>query len=193
MRGSRLLVPGMEIQNARRVTEHPPASLAALRHRYGRRYRWYVLLTVMMGTMASIMASTIVNVAVPDSSLHFALGDHGVLFLGKADMLLMNSPMFEPVELKHRLFSKLNHMPPRARNLASALGRRPVAEIATGYELLRHLRADESLRSTPFIMVTAESKTENVIAAKKAGVSNYIVKPFNAQTLKTKIEGVCGV
>ena len=39
-------------------------------------------------------------------------------------------------------------------------------------------------------MVTAESKTENVIAAKKAGVSNYIVKPFNAQTLKSKIDAV---
>ena len=47
-----------------------------------------------------------------------------------------------------------------------------------------------SLSETPFIMVTAESKTENVIAAKKAGVSNYIVKPFNAQTLKSKIEAV---
>src|SRR3954464_8834904 len=65
-------------------------------------------------------------------------------------------------------------------------------EPMTGYELLRHVRADEGLRTTPFIMVTAESKTENVIAAKKAGVNNYIVKPFNAQTLKTKIEGVCG-
>jgi DNA-binding response OmpR family regulator len=46
------------------------------------------------------------------------------------------------------------------------------------------------MEATPFIMVTAESKTENVIAAKKAGVNNYIVKPFNAQTLKTKIEAV---
>ena len=63
----------------------------------------------------------------------------------------------------------------------------------TGYELLKQVRADEGLRETPFIMVTAESKTENVIAAKKAGVNNYIVKPFNAQTLKTKIEAVCGV
>src|SRR3954451_24066633 len=62
----------------------------------------------------------------------------------------------------------------------------------TGYELLRHVRADEGLRTTPFIMITAESKTENVIAAKKAGVSNYIVKPFNATSLKTKIEAVCG-
>lgn len=63
----------------------------------------------------------------------------------------------------------------------------------TGYELLKQVRSDEALRATPFIMVTAESKTENVIAAKKAGVNNYIVKPFNAQTLKTKIEAVCGV
>jgi two-component system, chemotaxis family, chemotaxis protein CheY len=63
----------------------------------------------------------------------------------------------------------------------------------TGYELLRNVRSDEGLRNLPFIMVTAESKTENVIAAKKAGVNNYIVKPFNAQTLKSKIEAVCGI
>ncbi|EFO34511.1 chemotaxis protein CheY [Roseibium sp. TrichSKD4] len=63
-------------------------------------------------------------------------------------------------------------------------------EPMTGYELLKQVRADADLSKTPFIMVTAESKTENVIAAKKAGVSNYIVKPFNAQTLKGKIEAV---
>jgi two-component system, chemotaxis family, chemotaxis protein CheY len=63
----------------------------------------------------------------------------------------------------------------------------------TGYELLRNVRGDEALRNLPFIMVTAESKTENVIAAKKAGVNNYIVKPFNAQTLRSKIEAVCGI
>ena len=60
----------------------------------------------------------------------------------------------------------------------------------TGYELLKEVRADPGLKHTRFIMVTGESKTENVIAAKKAGVNNYIVKPFNAQTLKTKIEAV---
>lgn len=60
----------------------------------------------------------------------------------------------------------------------------------TGYDLLKNVRSDESLQTIPFIMVTAEAKTENVIAAKKAGVSNYIVKPFNAQTLKGKIETV---
>lgn len=65
-------------------------------------------------------------------------------------------------------------------------------EPMTGYELLREVRADEGLKATPFIMVTAESKTENVIAAKRAGVNNYIVKPFNAQTLKLKMSSVLG-
>ena len=63
-------------------------------------------------------------------------------------------------------------------------------EPMTGYDLLQQVRLDPGLSTTPFIMVTAESKTENVIAAKKAGVSNYIVKPFNAQTLKSKIDAV---
>jgi two-component system chemotaxis response regulator CheY len=63
-------------------------------------------------------------------------------------------------------------------------------EPMTGYELLKEVRGDTQLSKTPFIMVTAESKTENVVAAKKAGVDNYIVKPFNAQTLKSKIDAV---
>ncbi len=66
-------------------------------------------------------------------------------------------------------------------------------EPMTGYELLKQVRADPSISQTPFIMVTAESKTENVIAAKQAGVNNYIVKPFNADTLRHKIEAVFGV
>jgi two-component system chemotaxis response regulator CheY len=65
-------------------------------------------------------------------------------------------------------------------------------EPMTGYELVREVRADDQLSRTPFIMVTAESKTENVIAAKKAGVNNYIVKPFNAATLKSKIDAIFG-
>lgn len=60
----------------------------------------------------------------------------------------------------------------------------------TGLDLLKEVRADSRLRTLPFIMITAESKTENVIAAKQAGVSNYIVKPFNAETLREKIEKV---
>ena len=65
-------------------------------------------------------------------------------------------------------------------------------EPMSGYDLLRQVRSDPGLGDVPFIMVTAESKTENVIAAKKAGVNNYIVKPFNAQTLQSKIEAVFG-
>jgi two-component system chemotaxis response regulator CheY len=60
----------------------------------------------------------------------------------------------------------------------------------TGLDLLKEVRADAKLKHLPFIMVTAESKTENVVAAKQAGVSNYIVKPFNAETLREKIEKV---
>ena len=65
-------------------------------------------------------------------------------------------------------------------------------EPMTGIELLREVRADDKLKAIPFIMITAESKSENVIAAKEAGVSNYIVKPFNAETLKSKMSSVLG-
>ena len=65
-------------------------------------------------------------------------------------------------------------------------------EPMTGLQLLREVRADEDLQQTPFIMITAESKTENVIAAKEAGVNNYIVKPFNAETLSAKMAAVIG-
>ena len=65
-------------------------------------------------------------------------------------------------------------------------------EPMTGIQLLREVRADPKMKAMPFIMITAESKSENVIAAKEAGVSNYIVKPFNAETLKAKLVSVLG-
>jgi two-component system chemotaxis response regulator CheY len=65
-------------------------------------------------------------------------------------------------------------------------------EPMTGIELLRAVRGDDKLKHIPFIMITAESKSENVISAKEAGVSNYIVKPFNAETLKSKMVSVLG-
>jgi len=65
-------------------------------------------------------------------------------------------------------------------------------EPMTGLQLLKEVRSDIKLKAVPFIMVTAESKTENVVAAKQAGVNNYIVKPFNAATLKGKIAAVIG-
>ena len=62
----------------------------------------------------------------------------------------------------------------------------------SGFELLQQVRASNKLNTTPFIMVTDESKSENVIAAKKAGVNNYIVKSFNAETLTGKLKTVLG-
>lgn len=57
-----------------------------------------------------------------------------------------------------------------------------------GIDLLKAVRADEKLKSLPFLMVTAEAQSENVIAAAKAGVSNYIIKPFTADQLESKLE-----
>jgi len=65
-------------------------------------------------------------------------------------------------------------------------------EPMTGLQLLKEVRADDRLRAVPFIIITAESKIENVVAAKEAGVSNYIVNPFNAATLKAKLTSVLG-
>ena len=63
-------------------------------------------------------------------------------------------------------------------------------EPMSGLQLLKEVRLDAKLKGLPFIMVTAESKTENVIAAKESGVNGYIVKPFTAATLKSKINTV---
>ncbi len=65
-------------------------------------------------------------------------------------------------------------------------------EPMSGFELLQAVRADAALKDLPFILVTAESTTDRVIAAKQAGVSNYIVKPYTAATLKTKLVSVLG-
>jgi two-component system chemotaxis response regulator CheY len=63
-------------------------------------------------------------------------------------------------------------------------------EPISGYTFLKELRCDPTLKSIPFIIMTADAKAENVVAAKKAGVDNYIVKPFNASALKAKIDAV---
>lgn len=60
----------------------------------------------------------------------------------------------------------------------------------TGIELLRKVRASEEFGDLPFLMVTAEAQQENVIEAVQAKVSNYIVKPFTAETLKQKIDKI---
>lgn len=66
-------------------------------------------------------------------------------------------------------------------------------EPMSGLDLLKSVRGAESpYQKIPFIMVTAENKIENIVAAKQSGVNNYIVKPFSADTLKTKIDAVLG-
>jgi two-component system chemotaxis response regulator CheY len=60
----------------------------------------------------------------------------------------------------------------------------------TGLELLKAVRSDDDLKATPFLMVTAEALQDNVIAAVKAGVNNYIVKPFTAEVLNDKIKKI---
>lgn len=62
--------------------------------------------------------------------------------------------------------------------------------IMPGIELLRAIRADEKLKHIPVLMVTAEAQKENLIEAIQAGVSNYIVKPFTAETMQEKISKI---
>jgi two-component system chemotaxis response regulator CheY len=65
-------------------------------------------------------------------------------------------------------------------------------EPMDGLQLLKTIRADEKLKRIPFIMVASDSKPDDVMKAKQAGVSNFILKPFNADTLKNKLTSVLG-
>jgi two-component system chemotaxis response regulator CheY len=60
----------------------------------------------------------------------------------------------------------------------------------SGFDLLKILRADPSTRETPFILVTAEAKPENILAAKAAGASGYLLKPFKLDVLEKTLDGV---
>ncbi|MBI3015579.1 MAG: chemotaxis response regulator CheY [Candidatus Tectomicrobia bacterium] len=60
----------------------------------------------------------------------------------------------------------------------------------SGLDLLKAIRGDNQLKAIPVLMVTAEAKKENIVEAVQAGVNNYIVKPFTAETLKEKLEKV---
>jgi two-component system chemotaxis response regulator CheY len=64
--------------------------------------------------------------------------------------------------------------------------------VMTGLDLLKNIRADDTLKETPFLMVTAEAEQQNVVIAVKAGVSNFIVKPFSIETLKEKMGKIFG-
>jgi two-component system, chemotaxis family, chemotaxis protein CheY len=62
----------------------------------------------------------------------------------------------------------------------------------TGLELLKQVRSNPETRPTPFLMVTAEAKAENVVAARQAGVNNYVIKPFTLAVLRQKLSSVLG-
>ena len=62
----------------------------------------------------------------------------------------------------------------------------------SGIELLRNVRSEEALKGIPFILVTTENSVDSIMEAKKAGVSNYIVKPYTSDTLKSKLKTVLG-
>ena len=62
--------------------------------------------------------------------------------------------------------------------------------VMMGIDMLRAIRADESLRKIPVLMVTAEAQKENLMEAVQAGVSNYVVKPFTAETMQDKINKI---
>lgn len=59
-----------------------------------------------------------------------------------------------------------------------------------GIDLLRAIRSDDNLKHTPVLMVTAEAKKEQIVAAAQAGVNGYVVKPFTAATLKEKLDKI---
>jgi two-component system chemotaxis response regulator CheY len=61
-----------------------------------------------------------------------------------------------------------------------------------GIELLKAVRADDELKDIPFVMVTAEAQKDNIVEAVKAGVNNYVVKPFTAETISEKLSKVFG-
>jgi len=62
----------------------------------------------------------------------------------------------------------------------------------TGLDLLKAVRADENLKTLPFLMVTAEALKDNIVAAAQAGVNDYVVKPFTAATLEEKLKKIFG-
>ncbi|MFZ2296255.1 MAG: MFS transporter, partial [Polaromonas sp.] len=74
-------------------TSSSRSSITELKARYGPRYRWLLLIAVMIGTMASIMSSTIVNVAIPDMSHHFSLGQGRAQWVTSGFMVAMTVSM----------------------------------------------------------------------------------------------------
>ncbi|WP_062479763.1 DHA2 family efflux MFS transporter permease subunit [Variovorax boronicumulans] len=118
-----------------------PPSMGALRARYGERYRWYLLLSVMVGTMASIMSSTIVNVAIPDMSHHFALGQERAQWVSSGFMVAMTVSMLTTPWLLSRYGYRRTYVGTMLLLLAGGI----VGGLANHYPLVLLARVAEGL------------------------------------------------
>lgn len=122
-------------------TPSPTTSLAALRERYGARYRWLLLLSVMVGTMASIMSSTIVNVAIPGMSHYFALGQERAQWVSSGFMVAMTASMLTTPWLLSRYGYRLTYSAAMWLLLAGGL----LGGFAGNYSLVLLARVAEGL------------------------------------------------
>ena len=118
-------------------------SLLALQQRYGPRYRWMLLLSVMVGTMASIMSSTIVNVAIPDMSHHFALGQARAHWVTSGFMVAMTVSMLTTPWLLSRYGYRRTYMACMCLLLAGGVA----GGFANRFELVLVARVAELCRA----------------------------------------------
>ncbi len=118
-----------------------PPSIGALRQRYGERYRWYLLLSVMVGTMASIMSSTIVNVAIPGMSHHFSLGQERAQWVSSGFMVAMTVSMLTTPWLLSRYGYRRTYVGTMLLLLVGGI----VGGVANNFSLVLFARVAEGL------------------------------------------------
>jgi two-component system chemotaxis response regulator CheY len=95
-----------------------------------------------------------------------------------------------PRDIRILVVDDMSTMRRVVKSIMNQLGYSNIEEAENGLELVKAIRQDPNLKDLPILMVTAEAKKENVLEALKAGVNNYIVKPFTAEVLKEKIEKI---
>jgi EmrB/QacA subfamily drug resistance transporter len=120
---------------------HAPGSLAALAARHGERYRWRVLMTVMVGSIAAVMSSTIVNVAVPDLMRHFAIGQERAQWVAAGFMAAMTLSMLPTPWLLARYGYRRTYVGAVCLLMAGGIG----GGLAQHYPLVLAMRVAEGL------------------------------------------------
>ncbi len=129
------------------MTAQPPSSLAALRERHGERYRWLLLLSVMVGTMASIMSSTIVNVAIPDMSHYFTLGQERAQWVTSGFMVATTVSMLTTPWLLSRYGYRATYVGAMLLLLAGGIG----GGLARDFGLVLVARVAEGLAARSIV------------------------------------------